>query len=372
MHAWSLDELLAALQDTSKPFPAAGLYRLSDLPPEEAKAIAAIWPKLPLARRRALVEDMQSFLDYSDRFSFVEMGLIALNDEDPYVRQRAIELLWGEADERLIPHLVRVLREDPDTRVRAQAAAALGEYVYLGEVEEISPRRYQEVAEALRAVLTDETEPLEVRRRALEAYSFASDPDVARWIEAFYQRGTQDDDEESLLSALFAMGRSADPRWTRYVVLHLHDRRPKVRAEAATAAGRLEMKRVIPDLLELLEDADRDVRMAAAWALSELGGGEDEVERALQRALQHAEDVNDEEEMQVLAEALDNLAFNTSLVTAQLDLLDLLLDGADLIDDVTLDLPDEYYRTQRTSHSGFEGTNGASHKSNSKSSKPKS
>ncbi|NPA26657.1 MAG: HEAT repeat domain-containing protein [Chloroflexi bacterium] len=354
MDTWDMERVIAALRDLDKPFPPLGLYRLSDLSPEDARVLAEAWPTIPLARRRSLLEDMLAFLDYSDRFSFREVGLIALDDEDPYVRKMAIDALWEEGDERIARRLVQLLRNDPDPEVREQAAAALGEYVYLGEIEEISPETYREVAQALREVLLSDQEPLAIRRRALEAYSFATDPDVPRWIEDFYRRGVEQEDEASLVSALFAMGRSADPRWTRYVVLHLHDRRPKVRAEAATAAGRLEMKRAIPDLLELLEDANADVRMAAAWALSELGGGEERVEEALQRALQRAEEVGDEEEVQVLAEALDNLAFQNSIVMAQLDLLDMALEMPEDVEDWDLDIPDEFYDKKKRSN-GFNG-----------------
>jgi len=329
--------LLRALQDEEQVFPTAGLYRLSDLSPEEAQVIADLWPKLSRARRRALVEDMHDLLEMSHQFSFSEMGYIALRDEDPYIRHKAIELLWFEDDPRIIPLLLERLREDPEEQVRATAAAALGDYVYQGEVEELPEWQYRPIIQALLDVLQDENEVPSVRYRALEAVSFASSiPEVNQWIERTYQHALETNDEDGLRAALFAMGRSADPRWIPYVSGHLHDRRPGVRAEAATAAGRLEMTRAIPDLLHLLEDANKYVRMAAAWALSELGGANEQVARALRIALRRAED---EEEAQVIAEALDNQEFQTSLVLGNLDLLDLTLqaEDADLLD---VHLPD--------------------------------
>ncbi len=329
--------LLQALQDESQFFPTEGYYRLSDLSPEEARVIEEIWPTLSVERRRALVEDMHEYLEISHQFSFLEVGLIALQDPDPYIRYKAVEILWFEEDPRLIAMLLKHLREDPDEQVRAITAAALADYVFQGEIEEIPEEQFRAILEALLEVLRDENESPQVRYRALEAVSFASSvPEVLSWIERTYRQSMENDDEEGLRAALFAMGRSADPRWTQYVALHLHDRRPSVRAEAATAAGRLEMTRAIPDLLHLLEDANKYVRMAAATALGELGGANEEVARALRKALRRAED---EEEAQVMAEALDNQSFQTSLILGDLDLIELTLQVGDT-DLLDVQLPD--------------------------------
>ncbi len=332
-----LDTLLRLLQDETIILPPDVLYRLSDLGPDEAQAVAEVWPKLSPARRRGLVEDMHDLLEMSHQFSFLEMGRIALQDPDPYIRHKAIEILWFEDDPHLIPLLLTRLREDPDEQVRATAAAALGDYVFQGEVDELPEWQHRPVVEALLEALADDDEGATVRYRALEAVSYASSvPEVREWIERVYRQSLADNDEDGLRAALFAMGRSADPHWTQYVVLHLHDVRPSVRAEAALAAGRLEMTRVIPDLLHLLEDPNKYVRMAAATALSDLGGANEQVARALRKALRRAED---EEEAQVMAEALDNYDFQTSLVLGNLDLLDLTLKAGDT-DLLEVQLPD--------------------------------
>lgn len=322
------DTLLQALKDTEQMFPPAWLHRLSDLSAEEAQALAAVWPTLDPARRRALVEDMHYLLDASLQLSFKEVGLIALRDEDPYIRHKAIELLWFEEDPRILPLMLERLREDPEAQVRATAAAALGDDVYLGEIEELDEASYRAVVEALLEVLRDEHEVPSVRYRALEAVSFSSlTPEVTQWIERIYRDSLETGDEEGLRAALFAMGRSGAPRWVPYVTLYLHHRDPRIRAEAATAAGRLEMTRAISDLLHLLEDVHKDVRMAAAWALSELGGANEGVARALRKALRRAED---EEEAQIIAEALDNHEFQTFLVLGDLDLVDMALRAGEM------------------------------------------
>jgi HEAT repeat protein len=85
----------------------------------------------------------------------------------------------------------------------------------------------------------------------------------------------------------------------------LDDTRPAVRSEAATAAGGLELKAAVSTLLELLDDSDSQVRLASIWALSEIGGNR--VRPALTQMLKNVED---EEEAQMLEDALDNLSFN--------------------------------------------------------------
>jgi hypothetical protein len=84
----------------------------------------------------------------------------------------------------------------------------------------------------------------------------------------------------------------------------LDDKRPAVRSEAVTAAGALGLKAAVQQLLEFLDDSDSQVRLASIWALSEIGGAG--VREALTNMLLNTED---EEEAQLLEEALDNLSF---------------------------------------------------------------
>jgi HEAT repeat protein len=101
------------------------------------------------------------------------------------------------------------------------------------------------------------------------------------------------------------------------MLIHQH---PLVRAEAASAAGDLEIKAAVPTLLELLEDVDSDVRMAAIWSLSQIGG--DRVRRALENMLETTED---EDEANQIDTALENLDFTEEM--NQLALLEIPEDG---------------------------------------------
>jgi HEAT repeat protein len=101
---------------------------------------------------------------------------------------------------------------------------------------------------------------------------------------------------------------------------------PGIRAEAASAAGELEIKSARPLLLELLEDSDIDVRMAAIWALSQVGGKG--VRRTLEKLL---ETTDDDEEADQIDKALENLDFTEEM--AELALLEIPEDGDESSED---------------------------------------
>jgi HEAT repeat protein len=74
------------------------------------------------------------------------------------------------------------------------------------------------------------------------------------------------------LSALRAMGRSADTRWRALARAELSSPDAAMRAEAARACGELEVKAATQEIIDLLEDGSADVRLAAIDALGHLGG----------------------------------------------------------------------------------------------------
>jgi HEAT repeat protein len=83
---------------------------------------------------------------------------------------------------------------------------------------------------------------------------------------------------------------------------------PTVRFEATRAAGELEISDAAPRLIELLDDTDDDIRLAAAWSLSQVGG--EGVREKLEKLLK---DSTYPEEAGVLQDAIDNLIFNEEL-----------------------------------------------------------
>jgi HEAT repeat protein len=299
----SIQQVLEALLDESKVFPVRYLQRLSDLLPEEAGEISKLWAGISPQRRTTLLEDLEQMGEVDDILFFDEVCRIALKDDLPRVRGLAIQILRSYEMTDLIPIFLDMLEHDSSPEVRAAAASAMGGYVYMGEIEEIPARNMRRIENCLLRVITGTDEKL-VRRRALEALGFSSRDEVAPLIEKAYAMK----DADWQVSALFAMGRSADQRWKLQVMARLDDSRPAVRAEAVSAAGELELKEATKPLQKMLRDEDEDVRTAAIWSLSQIGG--ERVAEALEALL---EKTKDDDEIELLENALDNLAFTVDM-----------------------------------------------------------
>lgn len=329
----SITAVIEALLDESTPFPPRYLNRLSDLEPEDAILFADAWPKASLRRREALLEDLEELHMADDLLCFEAVARIALSDRDPSVRLRAIRILREYELVDLLPTFIKMTEEDPDIDVRAGAASALGIYVYMGEVEDISATKLKRVEECLLGVVSSR-QPTQVRRSALEALGFSSRKEVVNLIEKAYAS----DNMDWVITSLFAMGRSANSRWKPQVLKMITDPRPGVRAEAASAAGELEIASARRILMDLLEDPDFDVRMSTIWALSQVGGKG--VREALENLL---ETTDDDEEVTQIQNALDNLDFTEEM--NDLAILDIPEDddgsSEDEFDDIESDLISE-------------------------------
>lgn len=111
-------------------------------------------------------------------------------------------------------------------------------------------------------------------------------------------------------------------------LVHEDDR---IRKAAIQAAGELGLQSARPLLLKLLgEEEDADIMSAVIWSLSQIGG--EDVRTFLENILDQLED---DEQIAFLEEALDNLAF-----TEDLDRFDLMAFDPD--DDLReIDVDDE-------------------------------
>lgn len=293
------DTLVAALLDESTPFPPRYLRRFTDLPLDEHKQLTETWPRISAWRRKALLEDLDELNTADTVLSFEAVCQVALGDSEPVVRKLAVRMLDEYENPEMIPTYLRLVKDDPDSEVRAAIASAMGAYIYQGELEKIAKSKQIAVEDCLLGLTQGTDAPL-VRRRALESLGYSSREEVTPLIDQAYTSGKR----EWLVSALFAMGRSVNEIWGEKVLRMLDNEWPTVRAEAVTAAGELGLKEAGPRLMKLVEDDDDRVRTAAVWALSQIGG---ERVRALLEDL--LEQVEDDDEAEFLEEALENLSF---------------------------------------------------------------
>ena len=305
----SFGKLIEALLDFEVPFPPRYLYSLSDLYGDEFAQFQAAWPDLPDWRRQGLLEDLELMFEGDTLLSFESICRLALEDPNSQVRFIALRSLQDYEVKDLIHFFLQLLGGDPDEEIRALAASNLGKYVYLGETERLSPTSLETIENSLlKAAQTGES-PL-VRRRALESLGFSSRGEVPDLIE--YAINTQD--ENWMTSALFAIGRTYDQRWAPNVLKLLDHSSSRIRIEAIRAAGELELADARPHLLDALEADEPEDRMAAAWSLSQIGGGG--LQQIFESLLNKSEN---DEETEVIEEALDNLVFNQSIGLYDLD-----------------------------------------------------
>jgi HEAT repeat protein len=227
-------------------------------------------------------------------------------------RTAALEGLWEDEDPALIPILLKLLKDEAEG-VRAAAAGALGRFVYAGELEDLPAKKVTPITAALKATFIDSTESIDVRRRALESLGFLGFEEVGELLKQGYEHPA----DKMRLSAMFAMGRSADDRWGEIAKHELDAGDPEMRFEAARACGELEYAPAVRRLTELIDDVDDDVQRAAIWALGQIGG--DKARQVLQAVLD-----SDAEHLYEEAEAaLDELEFKgNNLDFAMLDFED--------------------------------------------------
>jgi hypothetical protein len=259
-----------ALQNLHEDLPLSAdvLVSLSAPTREESERFASCFCAISDERRRELVASMVAHAESSFELDYRDLFRCCLSDTDAVVRRQAIEGLWEDERVELLRPLLALLTEDPDIAVRAAAATALGRFLCLAEFEFIHERYGQRIQEALARVIASDQEHVEVVRRAVEAIAFVNDDAVRRIIGWAYDH----DDPLMRISAVFAMGRSADQVWSETVLLELEDPSPAMRYEAARAAGELQLRRAVPRLSRMALGVDREVQGMAIWALGQIGG----------------------------------------------------------------------------------------------------
>lgn len=317
-------EVLTALfqndEDEETAVPLYLLHRLTDMDPEESAELFARWPRVTPERRRVIARHMADIaednfvVDYTPAFAFF------LQDDYAPVRIAALDGLWDATDLSLVDPIINLMHNDPSMEVRAAAAAALAHYVLMSEwgelPEDVSPRVVEELLRAYR----DPEASLALRRAALESMSSVTEERISKEIEEAYES----DLPEMQLSALFAMGNSADQRWLPLVLDEMLNPAPEMRAEAARAAGAIGSSDAVPRLAELTLDEELDVALTAVAALGQIGN--DYSTEILVR-------LGDDPELEHLHDAVEDALEEISWLGGQFDMLSLSEDDLGIDDD---------------------------------------
>ena len=290
------------------------LHKLSDLSSDQLKKFKSLWGHISAPRRRTIMTALGEYAEENFELDIKAVSRAALADDDGLVRAIAARNLWEDEGHDLIETFLTMLVNDPQVEARVAAATALGQYIYLGEMEELDESLLHKVEEALLAVFNGDDDS-EVRRHALESAGFSESKEVAESIRKAYT----DRNESFKISALFAMGRSLDHHWNSIVIHELENMNPRIRFEAARAAGELQLRDAVAALGELTRDVDAEVQEIVIWALGEIGG--EEAREILETLLKHAKGERAEliDEALANAELMDDIAEFDLMATDDLE-----------------------------------------------------
>lgn len=251
------------------------LYQLSDMSPDQKALFDQEWRAIDTERRREIARHLVDLSELNYVVDFQPIFVACLDDANPYIQIAGLDGLWDSTDVRLVPQIIHLLQDDPVAEVRAAAAGALAHYLLMSAWGELRGVPTEQIAAALLKAYQEPGAELVVRRVALEALGAINSPEISRLIEEAYEGA----EHEMRLSALFAMGNSADALWLPTVLDELQSPHDDMRVEAARAAGNIGGSEAIIPLAELAYDENQEVAEAAIAALGEIGG--DQVESIL-------------------------------------------------------------------------------------------
>jgi HEAT repeat protein len=300
-----VQSVIDALLDVDHIFPARYLPFFSDISEQGFNAVREVWPRVAVERRVSLLSDLELAMESDSLLSFDTLAKFALNDDEPNVRSQAISLLWESDDPAYLDILVEILDSDPSTLVQVSAAAGLGRFVLMGELDEIPPRLHKLAISSLRESQTGELSK-DVQQEILKSLAYTGSTEINRQIEQAHA----DPDPTWKLAAVIAMGRTADERWESKVLKEMDSNITAIQNEAVKAAGEIELETARIPLLDMLESgiSDFELRLHVIWALARIGG--EDVKESIQALLDEADD---EEEIDVIEMALEHLEFSEEL-----------------------------------------------------------
>jgi hypothetical protein len=276
------------------------LYGLSGLEAQDIERLRPVWETLPAPYRRKLMRTLVEVNETNFELDYGTFARFGLADSDPGVRQAAIEVLWEDESLELMQRLIGIAETDEAREVRAAATSALGRFILGGELGELPETETVKAQDAVIGILNNPAEDVDVRRRALESIANCGHGMVQKAIQSAYNG----DDRRMQISAVFAMGRTCDDRWSDLVIHELDSDDAEMRYEAARAAGELELEEAVPHLSRLAFDRDVEIKDVAIWSLGAIGGKE--AVRVLNLLARDARATGDHDLVVAIEEALGN------------------------------------------------------------------
>jgi HEAT repeat protein len=264
----SFEFFLENVSDPTGHMSAVDFYEISDLSAEELGQFASAWYPLTIERQRTVATTMVELSEDNPELDFTAIYKLCLKGDDEPLLQIVMDGLWEHEDRSVIPGLVEVLRSDKGSEVRSAAASALGRFPLLAQEGKLLAKDGEIIHDNLMQVLEDEEEPMDVRRRCMEALAPFNTMEINQHITLAYESL----DPDFRASSIFAMGRTGEVGWLPILLQELQNEEPTIRYETANACGELGEEDAVPHLILLLEDDDSEVQLAGIGALGRIGG----------------------------------------------------------------------------------------------------
>ena len=264
----SFEFFLENVSDPTSRISSVDFYEISDLSPAEMELFTSAWDLLPIERQRTIASSMVDLAEDNPELDFTSIYKMCLKGDDEPLLEIVIDGLWEQEDRSVISALVEVLRSDKGYIVRSAVASALGRFSVLAQENKLLVKDSEFVHDSLMQVLEDEEEPLDVRRRCMEAVAPFNTMEINQRITLAYESL----DPDFRASSLFAMGRTGEIGWLPILLQELENDEPAIRYETAHACGELGEEDAVPHLILLLEDDDAEVQLAGVAALGKIGG----------------------------------------------------------------------------------------------------
>lgn len=302
------EDVIQTLQDENAALSKTIIRRLSNLDESEREQLMGAWGMIPVTRRQRLMRQISEIAASDFDTDFGAVIRLALTDLDDTVRHLAVEASSNDESPLTFHALMPLATIDRSSNVRSGAISVLGQFILLGELGKFSANLSRQAQNLALRLYRNQNEDVEVRRRALEAISNSSREEVAPLIREAYDSG----DSRLQLSAVYAMGRSCDHKWAGAILRELESDAPAMRFEAIRAAGELELETAIPKIAPHLQSGDRQLMEISIWALGEIGGGE--ARRLLDEMVEYAEDIDDDELLEMVEDALATASLDGGFV----------------------------------------------------------
>lgn len=295
---------------TAEDIPFKHLDRLSDLSDADMETVQQQWPAAEDDRRHAIARHLAGISEDDFLVDFSRFFGFCLQDTYELVRVAALDGLWDAEDTKTMAAIIDLLENDNSHEVRAAAAAALSHYMLLAQWGELPDESEPILIKVLSDAYNHPDAILATRRSALEALAIANTEEISQMIAEAYESSTY----AMQLSAVFAMGNSADARWLTTVMDEMESPYEEMRAIAARSAGEIGSSDFSGPLAELVLDEDEDVAYNAIIALGKIGNA---------HALEILENLSNDPELEALHDAIDEAISEAQMISLGFDLGDM-------------------------------------------------